>query len=579
MARGGSVEVAAEDAKRRRGVWAWVGVFVLAAAVRLVYLYQVEDFIYFHHLVGDAEGYDAWARRLAAGEWWWPEPFYQAPLYPYFVACWYKLLGRDLWMLRAVQIVLGSAGCVGVGLAGGRWFSRRGGLIAAVLAALYPPGIYFDGIIQKASLGFVLMAGLLCALAWGVRRTGKWVWFAAGVLLGLLALTRENALALGPVVLAWLVFFRRDSDRRRRWTVGLLFVAGWGVVLLPVGLHNLRVGGAFSLTTFQMGPNFYMGNHAGADGRYQPMIPGRETPAFERADATALAERQTGRALSPREVSDYWLGRALSDIRSDPVAWLRLSWMKWRLVWNRYEIPDTESYYIYRDRSGLLGAIGMALHFGVLCPLAVAGVWLTWSRRRELSLLYLLILVAAGSVALFYVFGRYRYPLVPMLAMFAGAGLSEGVDRIRAKRLSSLVPAVSAAILAAVWVNRPVNPEAALNAGQLGNLGAALASAGRLDEALPCFERAVAAFPEAPRLRQFLADALSLEGRYAEAIPHYQAALDREPDRANADFNLAVALEHVGRVDAALEHYRRAAAVDPTDTGAREAIRRLQAGR
>ena len=32
-------------------------------------------------------------------------------------------------------------------------------------------------------------------------------------------------------------------------------------------------------------------------------------------------------------------------------------------------------------------------------------------------------LTFAGSVTLFYVFARYRYPLVPLAALFAGAGL------------------------------------------------------------------------------------------------------------------------------------------------------------
>ena len=49
--------------------------------------------------------------------------------------------------------------------------------------------------------------------------------------------------------------------------------------------------GEFSPTTFQAGPNFYIGNHRNADGRYQPLIRGHETPEFEQKDATQLAEQ------------------------------------------------------------------------------------------------------------------------------------------------------------------------------------------------------------------------------------------------------------------------------------------------
>ncbi len=611
------------ELKRRRGL-VWVGVFALALLVRMVYLYHTENLIYFYELVGDARAYDAWAQRLVADGGRWAETFYQAPLYPYFLAGVYRVLGHDLWVVRVVQCVLGAAGCVGVGLAGTWLVNRRAGIVASVLMALYPPAIYFDGMVQKSSLGFVLMAALLCAVASGVRRPAWWSWLACGVLAGLLGLTRENALVLVPVIAFWLLVYHQSSscgsngvpcpsrDRkgadapvprsltvaarkdvqtrssrycgglltRRCWGRAGLVVCGAGLTLAPVALHNYRAGGEFALTTFQSGPNFYVGNHPGADGRYSALIPGRETPEFERADATALAEEAMGRNLSPTEVSDYWMDRGLSFVKSEPWAWARLMWTKWSLVWNRYEIPDTESYYICRDRSWLLGSLGRVMHFGILCPLAVLGVIvLARSDHRptggSVALLCAMALALAGSVAVFYVFGRYRYPLVPILAVLAGAGVVEGIALARRRAWRRLLPAALGGLAAAVWVNRPINPESELNAEQLGNLGATLAADGRLDEALPLFTEAVAVFPDGPRLRQFLADGLALTGRHAEAIPHYAAALELEPGRAHAHYNLAVALERAGRTAKALEHFRRAISVDPEDAEARAAIKRL----
>ncbi len=553
----------------------WVALFALALAIRVAYLYEIEGLVYFYHLVGDAKGYDEWAVRLAGGGWWWPETFYQAPLYPYLLAGVYRLFGHDLWTLRIIQCVLGSAGCVLVGLAGERFLSGRVGVIAGVLMAVYPPAIYFDCIVQKAALSFVLIAALLYVLARAAKETSWWLWMAAGVITGLLALTRENALVLGPVIMLWSVWGGGQRRRRSRLVAVTMVIVGLGAALLPASVHNWRVGGEFALTTFQLGPNFYMGNHADADGRYRPLVAGRETPEYERADATALAEAATGRRLSPGEVSSFWMKRAWSYIRSDPIGWTRLLWVKWSLTWNHYEIPDTESYYVYRDRSMLLSVLGQVWHFGVLCPLAVAGVVLTWRRRSELAILYVLALVIGVSVAIFYVFGRYRYPLVPILAILAAAGLAEVTALTRARRWPPIAGAVAVTIVSAIWVNWPINPESELNAAQWANVGAALAADGRPDAALPHFERAVATFPQAPRLQQFLADALSIGGRYAEAIPHYRMALALEPGRPNADFNLAVALERVGRAAEAAEHYNRAADVDPTDTEAHRAVERL----
>ena len=80
------------------------------------------------------------------------------------------------------------------------------------------------------------------------------------------------------------------------------------------------------LTTSQFGPNFYIGNNAGADGTYAALRFGRGSPEFERLDATELAERAAGRTLTPAEVSRYWTGRAIGFITSQPGAWLRAAW-------------------------------------------------------------------------------------------------------------------------------------------------------------------------------------------------------------------------------------------------------------
>lgn len=560
-------------APRTHGRLVWLGIGALALAVRVVYLHQVEGLIFFHHLVGDAKGYDAWARRIAAGDWWGSEPFYQAPLYPYFLAGVYTLLGHDPWLVRVVQCVLGAAACSMVGLAGCSFISRRVGVVAGVMMALYPPGIYFDGILQKTSLGFFLMASLLVTLCSCTKRPRWWPWLAAGALVGLLSLTRENAMVLGPLIIVWALV----SGGGIR--AASMIVAGLSIVLIPVGFRNYSVGGEFALTTFQSGPNFYMGNHEGADGRYAPMIPGRETPEYERIDATSMAEAAVGESLSPAEVSQYWHSRAWSHITSRPVRWLGLLGIKWWLTWNRYEIPDTESYYIYRDTSSMLRVWGRVFHFGVLCPLAVVGVMSTWPMRRRLWLLHAIALAMAASVAAFYVFGRYRYPLVPVVSLFAAAGVVSIAELAGAGAWAKLSRILAVGVLAAAWINWPINPETKLNAGQLGNLGAALAQDGQLGDAIPYFARAVELLPGAPRLQSFLAVALAQTGHYGEAIPHYEALLRLQPSWPSAEFNLGVAFEATGRREAALAHYRLAIASEPDDREAWAAIVRLEAPR
>ncbi len=87
-------------------------IFLLAFAIRLVYLFQIEGAPLFYHLASDGRSYDEWARQIAAGHWLGQGVFYQAPLYPYFLGLLQIAIGHNLWSIRIVQIALGSASCV-----------------------------------------------------------------------------------------------------------------------------------------------------------------------------------------------------------------------------------------------------------------------------------------------------------------------------------------------------------------------------------------------------------------------------------------------------------------------------------
>ena len=74
---------------------------------------------------------------------------------------------------------------------------------------------------------------------------------------GLLGLSRENALILAVVVPIWIGLYFSESPILNRLQWMGLFFAGLVLVLLPVGLRNLAVGGEFKLTTSQFGPEFF----------------------------------------------------------------------------------------------------------------------------------------------------------------------------------------------------------------------------------------------------------------------------------------------------------------------------------
>jgi tetratricopeptide (TPR) repeat protein len=578
--------------------WFAIAVFALALGVRLLHILQIRSAPFFTLLMGDAHAYDAWAQQIAAGDWAGHDVFYQAPLYPYFLGVIYASVGRNLCLVRIAQAVIGSTSCVLLAYAARRVYNDAAGGVAGVLLALWAPAIFFDGLLQKS----VLDVFFVSLTVWLVVRVGTaggrpraqrsdyaWPWLGLGLTVGALSLTRENALVFVAILLAWALM---GPGRLRR---AGMFLAGFAIVVAPVAARNSRLGGGFYVTTSQFGPNFYIGNNPRADGTYASLRYGRGAPEYERQDATELAERALGRRLSPAEVSGYWTDQAIDFITSQPIRWLELVGRKFALLWNATEMVDTEGQDTYAEWSWPLRILGPIAHFGVLVPLAVLGVCLGGLTRPTgrsnrvpldvpfnvpLNVLLALTLGYAASVLLFYVFARYRYPLVPFLVLFAAGGLvsvsrGRGVFLARGVLLTRFRSAravgsregahgMSARLLfavvlaAAVFANWRLVPRGWMRAVSESNLGVALQDERRYDEAIAHYQRAVAYRPDyAPALNN-LATAYRASGRLDDAVAAYHRALDVQPDFPDAQYNLANALLDKGATDEAVSRFETA---------------------
>jgi tetratricopeptide (TPR) repeat protein len=516
----------------------------------------------FSVLMGDARSYDEWARRIAAGDWLGTDVFYQAPLYPYFLSALYAVFGRDLFVVRLCQAIVGALSCATLGLAAERLFSRRAGLVAGVGLAIYAPAIFFDALIQKTVLDvfFVCLALLILSrLVDSPNRVGVWV--LLGVVLGALCLTRENALVFVVVILAWITI------TRRRAIEAAALVLGCALVLMPVAARNYAVGGGFYVTTSQLGPNFYIGNNPRSDGTYMSLRPGRGAPEYERQDATELAEHALGRRLTPSEVSSYWSGRAVDFIVSQPIAWMRLVGRKLVLLWNADEMLDTESQESHAEWSTMLSIGGWFGHFGLLVPLAFLGVVATWRERRRLWLFCAMTIAYALSVSAFYVFARYRFPLVPLLMLFASAGICALPVLFRTGSPGRRMVLAGATAGVAIFANWPVLSTTMMRAVTENNLAVALQEDGRLDAAIEHYRRSAEIRSDYAPAHNNMGTALRAQGRIEDAVAAYQRALDTMPDYADAHYNLANALLDQDRPLEAAHHLRIARQLLPGSAG------------
>ncbi len=585
-------------------IMAMLLVFGLALASRTIYVHQLTDSPLLIVHMGDAKVFDEWAQEIAGGDWLGSETFYQAPLYPYFLATCFTVFGYDYDMVRIVQIIIGSLSCALLVMIGRQFASLRVGVIAGMILALYPTAIFFDALVQKSVLSMFLMCVYLACMGYNLHRLRPRILILAGGALGLACLTRENLLVVLVITIVWLCIYFRPQAWRRRMLASLSFVLGMVIVLAPVGVRNWYVGSSILLTTSNVGPNFYIGNGDGATGMYRALRPYRGDAEYERLDAREIAEDQTGKSLTDTEVNRYWLSRTWQDIASSPSRWAGLLVRKWRMFWSPTEIADTESLEAYADASGLLHALHTAFRFDVLLFFAAAGVWASRRDWRRHALLYGNVLAIAVSITLFFVFSRFRHPSLPIVAIFSAVGIANLVDCAVSRKFVSFLIAISIGLGTFFVARIGVVPESYVPAAYtFANVGETLTKAGRLDEALVYHQKALALSPNLTQANFGMAVIEGQRGQYAVAaeilknvvrsnpghvdahyllglasvktgdmtlaLEEYQAAVRLKPDHANAQNNLATVLLHFDQTEDAIEHLRQAVDLQPDDVRAR----------
>ena len=562
-----------------------------ALTLRLLYLLQADDSPLFFHPIVDARTYVRTALHLSAGQWLGaPQPFWQPPLYPYFLGGLFALFGEDYHLPRLVQAVSGTAVCLLVFFLGRRAFSSSTvGWFAAAAAALYGPFLYFEGELLPASLAVFLNTLALLALIWAaVGGIGRGL--VAGFLLGVTALTVASVLLFIPVALLW----ARHQARAPAATLGAL-ILGLALVIAPVTLRNRVVGGEWVLISYNAGVNFYLGNNPDYD-RTTNIRPGRDW-----RELTAMPEREAG-ITAKGASSGYFFGRSYDYVAADPAGYALLQLRKLYLFWRGDEIPRNLNLYYARHQSSLLQALlwirGLAFPFGLVGPLALTGLFFylrnPQARSPAADLLLLFIAAYTLAVVLFFVTGRYRLPVIPPLLLFAGYALTR-LRLLRGRQLAgglalptALVVGLNVGIpamdmkgdsqehvyLASAYAAEGLLANALRYYEQaleleptheiaLDDTGAVLARRGDFRRATASWERLLHHYPDRTDVRFRLA-AMSLDtGDYARAERHFEHLTAEEPERAILHARLAQSRSYLGDLDGAAAAYGRALELDP----------------
>jgi tetratricopeptide (TPR) repeat protein len=653
-----------DPGRRAQARLVWFSFLAIVLLVKVIVLSQLAA----HPLLQpagelDSGYYATLARQVASGDLTaGHRVFFISPLYIYFLAAILVVSGGGLIAAQVVQIVLGTAAVGLVWLTARDWFGLRAAWVAGALAALTGQFTFNEVLVLQSALDPFLTALALFLLARAWRLASPAALVTAGIALGLLVLNRPNALlfavaAIGITAIARLgttgaadgvkgrghakdfapgrVAGRPGLQRARRsgqigitargWAAASFFAAGLALALAPVAIRNLIVSGEWALVASHGGLNFLIGNGPGATGTYRTLPAITPSIAGQEQDARRVAEAAEGRSLSDSEVSAHFYRQAWSWIRDHPGTAVALFARKIAYVFNAADISLNYSYAYYsRDEQTLLRFLfvgpWLLLPLGLFGAIAArpwsdafvggdearrsgaragAAAWCGW-----LSF----VPIYAVSVALFFVSGRYRLPLLVPLCVTATGGLDPVWRLWRSGRLASM--ALAASLLAALAVatnwsfglddgraqertemilrlvdgrddvrasalmagTERLHPEPAL---LLFRVGQAYLARGDAARAVPLLERAIAIEPSRHEVSLRLGQALLDVGRANEAIPHLRTALAAGVQPDQAAFDLARALAATGARQDSLAALRQIRGGESLDASSQYAVGRL----
>ncbi len=350
------------------------------------------------------------------------EPFYRAPLYPALLSLLVRagLPVDDLPLVaRLLNLIFHFANALLVALLSRRiWGSVAAAWTAGMLYCAYPVALHFAVDPLDITLAISLfLAALLCV--YPSESKPRWpatLSLAAGLLIGLAALTRPHFIVLLPVIplLA--------AMPGRRFGLGALAALGLIIPLCAFALTNWHLSGQWTLLPTQGTYNLWAANKPGAHGKYL-----EQSITIQRGDthrnptqveAEYLFEQEFNRpADSVAELNAYWREQLHHSLRSAPLTHLQQAVTKAYFLVNNTEQYNNKTYAFHKAQTPWLRFNPLCWSLLLLC----AGLALLLGRSRAPRWpLVITALIYAAGVLIFFVSARFRLPITPLLAIAAG---------------------------------------------------------------------------------------------------------------------------------------------------------------
>ncbi len=339
------------------------------------------------------------------------------PVYPFLVTAAYWIGGRGWWSIAAMQTVLDLASLTLLFVLGRALFEARVALVACACFAVYPLlASQSVQLLDTAPFVLALLAYLVLACRAATTHRARDAAFA-GALAGVGFEIRSEMivlLAIFPLLLA----LRGVWSRRALLAPWAAAAAAFVLVATPWTVRNAVVFHRFEPGPAKGGLALWEGNsphaaayvRAGRSGDLLFSLPDTPRPRASR---------------DPYVRGDFYYREALRWIRAHPGGFAAAAWAKLVALWSWNLNPLTPNDRRWKE------LLYTASYLPVLV-LAAASLVVVRGRERRRSLLFLLAVLAALTVAHVVVVGytRMRVTSDPLLMLMAASALVAAAIRM-----------------------------------------------------------------------------------------------------------------------------------------------------
>jgi len=343
------------------------------------------------------------------------------PLYTFFCAGVYFITKHSFLILELFQAAISAFICVIIFRIADSIFSRSAAILSAILAAFHPGIIIYTAklhplVMDTFFISLTVLAFLKLRSDFSIKNQ-----IAAGVISGLCMLTRSTIVLFLFFAIIW--FFYQKAYPKRKAIFGcfvVLFVSF--LVILPWTIRNYVIHRQLIFIQAPAGELFWRGNNINASG------------SSYKADGRTILESASPEFLKKLHGLDdmgqnkLFKKEAFNFIKIHPFKAVGLFIKKSYYFW--WFSPQSGIEYPKAYLS-----IYKILYSGILL-FAISGIIFSLSSkinniRCGAWLIVLLFISISFAQSIFYVEGRHRWAIEPLLLIFTAHGLIEIKDKLK----------------------------------------------------------------------------------------------------------------------------------------------------